>query len=305
MAIVLVAVVSVALLVQRKLLTVGRYDIIKGKSMRPALIKLRSAKYPLLVFSLLFLTLVVLAPLAMIVLVSFIKAYGLNFTFENFTLANYHRILVGNKMVTDSVGNSLFLGFSAGIICLFLGTMLAYVIYKVRPKGKGILELLAVLPYSLPGTVLAIGCILAWSGAFMGITLYNTIWIILVAYVARYLTYTLKSSSAALQQVHISLEEASRACGATHVESLRDITLPLIKPAMVSGFFLVFLPAMRELTTSVLLYGPNSRTLGVAIYQLRINGQIAPAAALSVITILLIIICNNVVKHFTKDRKGS
>ena len=67
----------------------------------------------------------------------------------------------------------------------------------------------------------------------------------------------------------------------------------------------VFLPAMRELTTSVLLYGPNSRTLGVAIYQLRINGQIAPAAALSVITILLIIICNNVVKHFTKDRKGS
>ncbi len=305
LAIVLVAVVSVALLVQRKLLTVGRYDIIKGKSMRPALIKLRSAKYPLLVFSLLFLTLVVLAPLAMIVLVSFIKAYGLNFTFENFTLANYHRILVGNKMVTDSVGNSLFLGFSAGIICLFLGTMLAYVIYKVRPKGKGILELLAVLPYSLPGTVLAIGCILAWSGAFMGITLYNTIWIILVAYVARYLTYTLKSSSAALQQVHISLEEASRACGATHLESLRDITLPLIKPAMVSGFFLVFLPAMRELTTSVLLYGPNSRTLGVAIYQLRINGQIAPAAALSVITILLIIICNNVVKHFTKDRKGS
>ena len=81
----------------------------------------------------------VLAPLAMIVLVSFIKAYGLNFAFENFTLANYHRILVGNKMVTDSVGNSLFLGFSAGIICLFLGTMLAYVIYKVRPKGKGIL----------------------------------------------------------------------------------------------------------------------------------------------------------------------
>ena len=126
-----------------------------------------------------------------------------------------------------------------------------------------------------------------------------------MAYVARYLTYTLKSSSAALQQVHISLEEASRACGATHVESLRDITLPLIKPAMVSGFFLVFLPAMRELTTSVLLYGPNSWTLGVAIYQLRINGQIAPAAALSVITILLIIICNNVVKHFTKDRKGS
>ena len=303
LSIVLVIVVSLALLLQRKLLAVGRYDIIKGKSMRPALIKLRKAKYPLLVFSLIFLALVVLAPLVMILLVSFIKAYGLEFNLENFTLANYQRIFVGNAMVKDSVGNSLFLGFAAGIICLFLGTMLAYVIYKVKPKGGTILEVLAVLPYSLPGTVMAIGCILAWSGVFFGITLYNTIWIILVAYVARYLSYTLKSSSASLQQVHISLEEASRSCGATHLESLRDITLPLIKPAMVSGFFLVFLPAMRELTTSVLLYGPNSRTLGVAIYQLRINGQIAPAAALSVVTIVLIMICNNLVKFITKDRK--
>ena len=303
LSIVLVIVVSLALLLQRKLLAVGRYDIIKGKSMRPALITLRKAKYPLLVFSLIFLALVVLAPLVMILLVSFIKAYGLEFKLENFTLANYQRIFVGNAMVKDSVGNSLFLGFAAGIICLFLGTMLAYVIYKVKPKGGTVLEVLAVLPYSLPGTVMAIGCILAWSGAFFGITLYNTIWIILVAYVARYLSYTLKSSSASLQQVHISLEEASRSCGATHLESLRDITLPLIKPAMVSGFFLVFLPAMRELTTSVLLYGPNSRTLGVAIYQLRINGQIAPAAALSVVTIVLIMICNNLVKFITKDRK--
>ena len=173
LSIVLVIVVSLALLLQRKLLAVGRYDIIKGKSMRPALIKLRKAKYPLLVFSLIFLALVVLAPLVMILLVSFIKAYGLEFKLENFTLANYQRIFVGNAMVKDSVGNSLFLGFAAGIICLFLGTMLAYVIYKVKPKGGTVLEVLAVLPYSLPGTVMAIGCILAWSGAFFGITLYN------------------------------------------------------------------------------------------------------------------------------------
>ena len=121
--------------------------------------------------------------------------------------------------------------------------------------------MMAVLPYSLPGTVMAIGCILAWSGAFFGITLYNTIWIILAAYIARYLSYVLKSSSAALQQIHGSLEEAARSCGATHMDTLRDVTLPLIKPAMISGFFLVFLPCMRELTTSILLYGPNSRTL--------------------------------------------
>lgn len=303
MSIVLVVVVSLALLLQRRLLTHGRYDIIKGKSMRPMLIKLRGAKYPLLIFSLAFLALIVIAPIAMIVLVSFVKAYGLPFFAENLTLGNYKRIFIGNIMVSDSVKNSLFLAFSAGLICLALGTMLAYVIYKVKPKGGTLLEMMAVLPYSLPGTVMAIGCMLAWSGAFFGITLYNTIWIILVAYIARYLSYVLKSSSAALQQVHGSLEEAARSCGASHVDTLKDITLPLIKPAMISGFFLVFLPCMRELTTSILLYGPHSRTLGVAIYQLRINGQIAPAAALSVVTITLIIICNNVVKFIIKDKK--
>ena len=72
---------------------------------------------------------------------------------------------------------------------------------------------------------------------------------------------------------------------------------------MISGFFLVFLPCMRELTTSILLYGPKSRTLGVAIYQLRINGYITQAAALSVVTITLIIICNNLVKFVVRDRR--
>ncbi len=303
LSIVLFIVVAIALLLQRHLLTHGRYDIIKGKSMRPMLIKLRGAKYPLLIFSLAFLTLIVIAPIVMIILVSFNRAYGLPFTRENMTFIHYINVFTKNAMVKDSVKNSLFLAFSAGTICLILGTMLAYVIYKVKPRGGTLLEMLAVLPYSLPGTVMSIGCILAWSGAFFGISLYNTIWIILVAYVARYLSYVLKSSSAALQQVHPSLEEAARSCGASHYDALKDVTLPLIKPAMLSGFFLVFLPCMRELTTSILLYGPKSRTLGVAIYQLRTNGQINQASALSVITILLIIIMNNLVKYITRDRR--
>lgn len=303
LSLLLIVVVGIALYIQNRVMNVGRYDIIKGKSMRPTLIKLRGAKYPLLVFSLLFLLIVVIAPLVMILLVSFLKGYGLPFKFENFSLKNYNQIIFQNNTVAMAAKNSLFLAFSAGFICLFLGVMLSFVIHKVRPRGRGVLEMLAVLPYSLPGTVLAIGCILAWSGAF-GINLYNTIWIILIAYAARYLSYTLKSCSASLQQVHSSLEEASRMCGASRLESLTDVTVPLIKPAMVSSFFLVFLPAMRELTTSVLLVGPNSKTLGVSIYQLRSGGYMAPAAALSVITIGIIMICNAVVKSIVKDKKG-
>lgn len=304
LSIILVIVVFLALLLQNRLLKHGGFDIIKGKSMRPALIKLRGAKYPLLAFSLIFLMIVVLAPLVMIVLVSFVKAYGLSLVPANFTFKNYYQIIFQNSTVAVSAKNSLFLGFAAGFLCLFFGVILSYVIQKIRPRGRTALEIASVLPYSLPGTVLAIGCILAWSGNFFGINLYNTIWIILVAYLARYLSYTLKSCSAALQQVHSSLEEASRACGASHLESLRDVTIPLIKPAMVSSFFLVFLPAMRELTTSVLLYGPKSRTLGVSIYQLRSNGEMATAAALSVLAIGIIMICDRVVKYITRDKKG-
>ena len=112
------------------------------------------------------------------------------------------------------------------------------------------LEIISILPYSIPGIVLAIGVILSWSGAF-GINLANTLWIILIAYIARYLAFSMKSASASLQQVHYSLEDAARTCGATHFESPTDVTLPLIRPAMISGFFLIFLPAMRGLTTSV------------------------------------------------------
>ena len=125
----------------------------------------------------------------------------------------------------------------------------------------------------------------------------------MIAYIARYVAFSMKSASASLQQVHYSLEDAARSSGATHFESLTDVTLPLIRPAMISGFFLIFLPAMRELTTSVLLYGPYTRTLGVAIYSLRSDGYIVDASALAAMTIILIIVCNAIVNAIVKDRK--
>lgn len=302
LSIVLVIIVSLAMYIQKKVLSTGSYDIIKGKSMRPTLIKLRGAKMPLFILSVVTLLGIVVVPLVMIFLVGFVKAYGLPLIPANFTLANYVKIFSSSGTI-DSIKNSLFVSVVAGIGCMFLGTMIAYVVQKIKPRGKGVLEVLSVIPYSIPGTVLSIGVILAWSGS-LGVNLYNTIWIILIAYMARYLSFSMKTSSAALLQVHSSLEEAARTCGASHTESLKDITLPLIRPAMISGFFLIFLPAMREVTTSVLLYGPYTRTLGVQIYSLRDAGMMPQAAALGSVAIVLIIICDTVVKQILKDRKG-
>ena len=302
LSVMLVVVVAVALILQKKILSSGNYDIIKGKSMRPTLIKLRGAKIPLFLLAILTLVIVVLVPLVMIFLVSFLKAYGLPLKLENFTFNQYIKVFNMNGTL-GSIENSLFLSITAGIVCMFLGTLVAYVVQKIKPKGKGVLEVVSVLPYSIPGTVLSIGVILAWSGT-LKVNLYNTIWIILIAYLARYLSFSMKTSSAALLQVHSSLEEAARVCGASHSEGLMDVTLPLIRPAMVSGFFLIFLPAMREVTTSILLYGPNTMTLGVKIYSLRDAGMIPQAAALASVAIIIIIILNTIVTEITKDRKG-
>jgi len=302
LSVMLVVVVAIALVLQKKILSTGNYDIIKGKSMRPTLIKLRAAKYPLLLVAVFTLILIVVVPLVMIVLISFIKAYGLPLKPGNFTTAQYVKVFKASGTM-DSIRNSLFVSITAGVVCMFLGTLVAYVVQKIRPKGKEALEVISVLPYSIPGTVLSIGVILAWSGS-LGIKLYNTIWIILVAYMARYLSFSMKTSSAALLQVHSSLEEAARVCGASHTESLTDVTLPLIRPAMVSGFFLIFLPAMREVTTSILLYGPYTRTLGVQIYSLRDAGMIPQAAALATVAIGIIMLLNAIVTQITKDKKG-
>lgn len=303
LSVLLVAVVSAALILQNKILSSGSYDIIKGKSTRPTLIKLRGAKYPLLVFCVITLLVIVVVPLVMIVLVSFLKAYGLPLKLENFSLIQYTRVFKGGGTI-DSIKNSLFASITAGVVCMLLGTLVAYVVQKIKPKNKGALEFMSMLPYAIPGTVLSIGVILAWQGSILNINLYNTIWIIIVAYLARYLSFSMKTSSAALLQVSSSLEEAARACGASHTESLSDITLPLIRPAMVSGFFLIFLPAMREVTTSILLYGPKTRTLGVQIYGLRDAGMIPQAAALATVAIGIIIILNTLVNYIVKDRKG-
>lgn len=302
LSVVLVVVVVLALALQRYVLRAGHFEVIQGKSMRPVLMNLRQFKYPLLFVCITVLVIITLFPMYIIFVSGFLKSYGLPITISNLTLTHF-KALFHSKMAMDAIQNSVLLAVSAGIITMFVGTMIAYVIVKLKVKGKGILELLSVLPYSVPGIVLAVGVILMWSGKFY-LNLYNTFWIILIAYIARYMAFSMKSSSASLEQVHASLEEAARSCGSTHWGSLLDITMPLIKPGMIAGFFLIFLPAMRELTTSLLLYGPFTRTLGVAIYSIYEEGNTVMACALAAVTITIIMLGQLALTLITRERKG-
>ena len=296
-----VLVISAACIIwaQRKILGSGHYQIIGGKSFRPMELKLRGLKYPLMFFCFAYIAFTIVLPTIVIFLVGGLSTYGLSFTPENLSLDNFKFILFEYDVTRDAIFNSVTLGLTAAIITMFAGVMISYVIVKMDVKGKGILEFLGMLPFSVPGSVIALGVILAWSGQF-GINLYNTVWIILVAYIARYMAFSLKANSAALEQVHDSLVEASRACGATMWQSLKDIVLPLVKPGMFAAFFLIFLPSLRELTVSIMLYAPTTRTIGVAIYTLNEDGETVISCALAAIALIIIIVGQTVINHFTK-----
>lgn len=304
LATVLVITAALILWLQNRVLSKGRYQIIAGKSFRPTELKLRGLRVPLFIFCLLYIGFTIVLPTATIFMVGGLKTYGLPFNAENLTLANYNHILFEWDLTRDAIWNSISLGLSSALITMFAGVVISYVIVKMKVRGKGILEFLGMLPFSVPGSVIALGVILAWSGKF-GINLYNTVWIILLAYIARYMAFSLKANSAALEQVHDSLVEAARASGATMAQALRDIVIPLVRPGMIAAFFLIFLPALRELTVSVLLYGPTTRTIGVAIYTLNEDGETVYSAALAGIALIIIVLGEVLIKRLVTGKNNS
>ena len=304
LATVLVLTAALIMWLQNRVLAKGKYQIIAGKSFRPTELKLRGLRIPMLILCIVYIGLTIVLPTVTIFLVGGLKTYGLSFTLENLTWANYNHILFEWDLTRDSIWNSISLGLASALITMFAGVIISYVIVKMKVRGKGFLEFLGMLPFSVPGSVIALGVILAWSGKF-GINIYNTVWIILVAYIARYMAFSLKANSAALEQVHDSLVVAARASGASMAQALRDVVVPLVRPGMVAAFFLIFLPALRELTVSVLLYGPTTRTIGVAIYTLNEDGETVYSAALAGIALIIIVLGEVLIKRLVTNKNGA
>ena len=304
LATVLVITAALILWMQNRVLSKGKYQIIAGKSFRPTELKLRGLRIPLLILCIVYIGLTIVLPTVTIFMVGGLKTYGLPFDLENMTWGNYQHILFEWDLTRDAIWNSISLGLASALITMFAGVIISYVIVKMKVRGKGILEFLGMLPFSVPGSVIALGVILAWSGKF-GINLYNTVWIILVAYIARYMAFSLKANSAALEQVHDSLVEAARASGASMAQALRDVVVPLVRPGMVAAFFLIFLPALRELTVSVLLYGPTTRTIGVAIYTLNEDGETVYSAALAGIALIIIVFGEVLIKRLVTSKNSA
>ncbi len=235
---------------------------------------------------LLFLTVV---PLAALLGAALIPALGVPLTWETATLENFIYVLTQYQPTQRAFLNSTLLSAGAAIVTALLGLVLAYYGELRRWGWMRALDALADAPYAVPGIVLAIAEILVFLKPLplVGFGLYGTAWIILVAYVARFLTLALRPLAAAMKQMDPTLEEAARLAGATGPRRLVSIVLPTVRASIMSGALLVFLTAFNELTVSALLWSRGHETLGVMVFSLQSEGAAGAAAAVASITVVV------------------
>jgi iron(III) transport system permease protein len=223
---------------------------------------------------------------------SLAPAYGVQLNLQTVTLHAYEEVLFRQSVTRTAFGNSILLAVASAFGLLMISVFLGYYIVNARSRAAGVIAALAEIPYALPGIVLAVAFILLFAAPIplLGVTLYGTMWIILLAYLSSFLAVSLKPVVSAFRQIDPSLEEAARLSGAGFYRRMRDIILPIVAPAAGAAVVLVFLIACNELTVSALLWSAGTQTLGVAIYNLDDSGSFNLAAALSVLVVVMVVV---------------
>jgi iron(III) transport system permease protein len=195
-----------------------------------------------------------------------------------FSTQHFENVLFSYPKTWIAARNSVLLGaLTATIVCL-LGLVASWVILRTRQPGRGVLDQLSMVPLSVPAMVFALG--LLWVYVRVPAPIYGTLAILLIAYVTHYLPFGVRTTSAALRQLHPELEEAARVSGATWLSTMRRVTMPLVKPTMIAAWGLLFIMSMQEVSSSILLYSSSSIVLSVAVFDLWENGNPSDVAAL-------------------------
>lgn len=229
-------------------------------------------------------------PALSLIATALVPAAGVKLSLATATLSKFREVLAVQDVTARAFRNSFLFAGCTAIVATLLGMLTAYVLERRMKRGRTIVALLIQLPYALPGVVLAIACILLLLRPLplIGVSLYGTPWIILFAYLARFLAVPLEPLRAAMALLERDQEEAAALCGATLIERLRFIVLPALLPSMAAAGLLVFLMAFNELTVSALLWSAGTETLGVALLSLEDAGLSGEAAAVAVITAIFV-----------------
>jgi iron(III) transport system permease protein len=261
---------------------VESFATVTGKGYRPNRVDLGRWRWAAAALAGAILVLMVVLPVIVLAVTSVLPYYQVPTlgALETATLKHYQYIFE-NDRVYHALGTSLFLAVVGATVAMGLAGLIGYVTVKTRLRGRGLLEGLTFLPWAFPSTALAIG--LLWAYVQVPLPIYATVWILLIAYVTRFLPYGLRSVTSTVVQVHKDLEEASRAAGAGLWTTFRRILLPLMRPGLIAGWILLATIFMREFSLSLFLYTPSSEPVGPLLYFMWLDGLTGPLAALGLL----------------------
>ena len=260
----LFAVMFLMLFVYRRIVTRGSYVTITGKAFRPRVADVGRLRYVLFGVCMLYLMVAVVLPIATLLYASVQKIAVAFPAADNFTLDNF-RAAASMNAVGSALTNSLLLAFATATIGIVLMGLLAWLIYRSRLPGAGLIEYVVMFPQAVPRLVFAFGMMWAW--LVFPIPIYGTIWLLLIAYLTVFLPLGVRTIAGVMLQIDKSLEECAQMCGAAWTFRLRTITVPLLAPGLIAAWLLLFIASMRELGASILLMGPHSKVITPSIVE--------------------------------------
>lgn len=233
---------------------------------------------------------VLVVPLLSLIATALIPAFGVPLSAATVTLDNLVEVLVRQEVTARALRNSAVYAGAAALILAVAAIPFAHALDRRAGRAAPLVESAFELPFALPGVVLAIAMILIFLKPLplLGVSLYATAAIIVVAYLARFAAIAVKAPVVAIRQMPRDLEEAARMCGARYLRRMATIVLPFAAPAAAAGALLVFLTAFNELTVSALLWSAGTETLGVVLFNLEDGGYGTLAAAVAVLATAVI-----------------
>jgi iron(III) transport system permease protein len=274
--------VTVLLVLVQRLLTRRRGFVAltgKGGERRP--LALGPWRWALFGYAMLVAALSVILPYIFLLQAAFAKAWGRGFSLDNISFKNFKFVLFEHATAAHSVINSFLFGGAAATLGIVVALGVAYIVARRIVPYAGLLGFLCVAPFVIPGVVLAIGFYSAYAPP--PLALYGTAWILILAFTARFLPIGYVNASAAIRSLNPEMEEAVRILGGGRLTAMRRVVAPLLKRSLLGAWLLMFIPATRELSSAIFLYGPNTKVVSVMIFDMSEEGNFEYLAALALI----------------------
>jgi iron(III) transport system permease protein len=289
-AIILMVVTGLLVYLQQKVLSGRSFTTVAGKAFRPRSLDLGPWRWVTFSLGLLYLLIVVVLPMLALIVAAFrkflfIRDVAALFDTRAYSLTHFNAIF-DNPLTVNSIYNAVEVGIITAIAGGALAFAIGYTIHRTNLPGRRAIDLISTVPVAIPGLVIGVAYLWAWIGIPGG--LYGTIWILALAFIARFMPDTVKALSTSFMQIHRELEEAAWVCGKGTLATIATIVLPLARPGVIASMTLLFVLAIRELGSSLFLYTSNTMVMSVLLLDYYEGGNVGKTAAFSLVQMVLL-----------------